>query len=99
MYRFLLCKFLKKNFYGFPVWKTTGLDAAWRRRAHRFTQVLFLIGRAANFVLQTEIKSADGKAVLAFDFSEAPAAVRLAAGYRRWVRHRHSRDIPVRLLW
>ena len=39
-----------------------------------------LIGCAANLVLQDGVKSADGKAVLAFAFSAVFAAVRCTAG-------------------
>ena len=47
-----------------------------------------LISCAANLVLQGDVKSADGKAVLAFDFSVVSAAVRCTVGSLQWMRRR-----------
>jgi hypothetical protein len=44
-----------------------------------------LIGCAANRALQGEVKSADGKAVLVFDFSAESAAVQCTGGSLQWV--------------
>ena len=55
----------------------------WYFLKHSLAQLLALIGCAANLVLQGGVKSADGKAVLAFAFSAASAAVRCTAGQQQ----------------
>jgi len=64
----------------------SGKSALIGRIAHLLDQgvpasrILVLIGCAANLALQGGVKSADGKAVLAFDFSAESAAVRCTVG-------------------
>ena len=54
-----------------------------------FQLISILIGCAANRALEGEVKRADGKAVLAFDFSAESAAVQCIGGSLQWVLH-HS---------